>query len=454
MPNTPTLGMILKGYPRISETFISNEIKLLEEQGFTIHIFSMRKPRETFSHKSVKAIHAKVTYLPEYLSLGFPRLLWNTLLCALFHTPTFWKTFKFFLSRFRGTAKVHTWIKHFMQACVVANAIPEYNITHLHSHFAHTPTSVAMYAAQLANIPFSFTAHAKDIYTQKPERLAQKMQRALFVVTCTKYNQLALETIARTFSAPNATPSYALAPVKDGSPVRTPQPGYCPIHTVYHGIDLSLFSTQQKTLTTEPPYSILTVARLVEKKGLTTIFESLRLLLLQNISFTYTLIGEGPLLDTLENLAYQYGLRDFVTFTGTLPHEEVLNHYRKADVFLLGCTTAHDGDRDGIPNVLAEAMAMGVPVVATKVSGIPELVEHEKSGLLAQCNKAEELADATLEILTNEALRQTIISEAERKVHKVFNNRLLITKLGEIYEENGVARDEADTMSEMEWSSS
>ena len=454
MHSMPTLGMILKGYPRISETFISNEIKLLEEQGFTIHIFSMRKPRETFSHKSVKSIHAQVTYLPEYLSLGFPRLLWNTLLCALLHTSTFCKTFKFFLSRFSGTAKVHTWIKHFMQACVVANTVQAKNITHLHSHFVHTPTSVAMYAAKLANIPFSFTAHAKDIYTQKPERVAEKMQHALFAITCTKYNKLALETIARSYPAPNAPPHYALAPIEDGSPVRTPQPGYCPVHTIYHGIDLSLFSTHKNGLTNHPPYSILTVARLVEKKGLDTILESLRLLFLRNLPFRYTLIGEGPLLEKLESIVYQYGLTDFVEFTGTLPHEEVLRHYRKADLFLLGCTTAQDGDRDGIPNVLAEAMAMGVPVVATRVSGIPELVEHNKSGLLAPCDNADALANATEQLLTNEALRQTIISGAERKVHKVFNNRQLIMQLGDIFEENGIVREEADTMSEMEWSSS
>lgn len=454
MYNIPTLGVILKGYPRISETFISNEIKLLEEQGFTIHIFSMRKPRENFSHKSVKSINAKVTYLPEYLSLGFPRLLWNTIFCALLHTSTFRSTFKLFLSRFAGTKKIHTWIKHFMQACVVANNVTPHNITHIHSHFAHTPTSVAMYAAKLAGIPFSFTAHAKDIYTQPPRRVAEKMQHALFAVTCTKYNKRTLETIARSYPAPDAPPLYALPPLADGAPVRSPQPGYCPIHTVYHGIDLSLFSTQQNGVTTHTPYSILTVARLVEKKGLMTILDSLRLLFLRNIPFQYTLIGEGPLMSTLKQKVYEYGLSDFVNFTGTLPHEEVLRHYRKADVFLLGCKLAKNGDRDGIPNVLAEAMAMGVPVVATKVSGIPELVEDQVSGLLAPCEQPEALADATELLLTNSALRQSVISGAERKVHQVFNNRQLILQLADIFEQNGVIREQVETVSDLEWSSS
>ena len=454
MHNPPTLGVILKGYPRISETFISNEIKLLEEQGFTIHIFSMRKPRENFSHKSVKDIHAKVTYLPESMLLGFPRLLWNTITCALVRPKTFAKTFKFFLTRAAGTNKLHTWLKHFMQGCFVANRVTDNNITHLHSHFVHTPTTVAMYAAKLAELPFSFTAHAKDIYTQRPSRVAEKMQHATFAVTCTRYNKNNLEAIARSFAAPKAPPSYALAPIANGAPVRSPQPGYCPIHTVYHGIDLSLFSAPKQALTTQPPYSILTVARLVEKKGLNTIIEALRLLFLRNIPFQYTLIGEGPLLPELEKEIYKAGLTGFVQFTGTLSHEEVLRHYRKADVFLLGCTTAKDGDRDGIPNVLAEAMAMGVPVVATHLSGIPELVKNNHSGFLVPCDDAEKLADATERLLTDEPLRQRIITGAERTVHEVFNNRQLIQQLSDIFEENGVTREIVDTTPELEWSSS
>lgn len=454
MHKPPTLGFILKGYPRISETFISNEIKLLEEQGFTIHIFSMRKPREKFSHNSVKKIHAKVSYMPESMLIGFPRLLWNTVACALVRPKTFAKTFKLFLARAAGTDKLHTWVKHFMQGCFVANKVTDHNITHLHSHFVHTPTTVAMYASKLTGLPFSFTAHAKDIYTQRPERIAEKMQHATFAVTCTRYNQHNLEAIARTYTAPDAPPDYALAPITDGSPVRTPQPGYCPIHTVYHGIDLSLFSTTKQGITTQPPYAILTVARLVEKKGLTTIIEALRLLVLRNIPFNYTLIGEGPLLPELKKEIYNSGLDDFVRLTGTLSHEEVLQHYRRADVFVLGCTTAKNGDRDGIPNVLAEAMAMGVPVIATHLSGIPELVKHKQSGFLVPCNDAEKLADATERILTDEALRQQIITEAERKVHEVFNNRQLIQQLSDIYEQNGVQREVIDSASELEWSSS
>ena len=454
MHNPQTLAFILKGYPRISETFISNEIRLLEEQGFTIHIFSMRKPRENFTHKSIESIHATVTYLPEYLSVGFPKLLWHTARCALSNPQQFAEGCKFFLNRLHGTEKFHTWIKHFMQGCMVVNTLVEHNITHIHSHFAHSPTSVAMYASKLSGLPFSFTAHAKDIYTQSPQRLAQKLQEAKFAITCTKYNQVHLETVTRSFPAPAAPPKYALAPVNNGSPVRLPQPGYCPIHTIYHGIDLSLFSTPQHIQTPQPPYAILTVARLVEKKGIADILQALHLLFLRNVPFTYTIIGEGPLYESLQQEVARLGLSDFVTFTGTLTHEEVLQHYRNADIFVLGCITAQNGDRDGIPNVIAEAMAMGVPVVATTVSGIPELIEHNRSGLLVPCNAPEALAGAINKLLTNRYLRQTVIDNAEEKVHQVFNNRQLILELGTIFEQNNVAREAEEAMPELEWISS
>ena len=212
----PVLGMVLKGYPRISETFISNEIRMLERLGFSIHIFSMRAPRENFSHASVKEIRARVTYLPESLLLGLPRLAWQNLKYCVKHPLRWLRGVGLMLSRFPGAPKKHTWLKHFLQAAyLVERAEAAGGVAHLHAHFAHTPSSVALYAAMLADVPFSFTAHAKDIYTQAPERLAAKAARARFVATCTKYNARHLRTLL---------------------------PPDVPAHCVYHGIDLSLFS--------------------------------------------------------------------------------------------------------------------------------------------------------------------------------------------------------------------
>jgi hypothetical protein len=164
-PIQPVLGMVLKGYPRISETFISNEILLLEKLGFRIHLFSMRQPRENFSHASVSKIRANVDYLPETLLKPLPRLMYHNCLLAAQKPNVYADALKIAYHRFLRTRKSAT-LKHLFQAgYLVHHLLPHRKITHLHAHFAHSPTSVAMFTSKLSALPFSFTAHAKDIYT-------------------------------------------------------------------------------------------------------------------------------------------------------------------------------------------------------------------------------------------------------------------------------------------------
>ncbi|MGE4421606.1 MAG: glycosyltransferase [Pseudodesulfovibrio sp.] len=411
-----TLGMVLKGYPRISETFISNEIRLLEEMGFTIHIYSMRAPRENFSHESIKRIKAKVTYLPESMLWGLPRLLYHNVRLFLRMPGRYRGCLKLMRKRFALAPKKHTWVKHMLQAgYIVQKSVIDdgVNLAHLHGHFAHTPTTVTMYAAFLADIPFSFTAHAKDIYTQDPRRIQDKVERAKFVVTCTRYNE-----------------RYLRDHVANGNP----------IHCVYHGINLDLFSPNGRLPEARPPYRILTVARFVEKKGLDTVLEALARLRARGLDFRYTLVGEGKAKFNrqIKELVHRLGLGDVTTLPGTITHDEVIELLNHADCFTLGCREAKDGDRDGIPNVVAEAMATGVPVAATDVSGVPELVTHEQTGLLCPSNDPDALAGIIERALTDDNLRRAIIPAAVKRAHKVFNNKKLIRDLGEIYKSHGV----------------
>ncbi|MEE4165355.1 MAG: colanic acid biosynthesis glycosyltransferase WcaL, partial [Desulfocapsaceae bacterium] len=263
-PVRPTLAYILKGYPRISETFISNEILLLEQLGFRIHLFPMRKPRETFCHESVKQIRAAVDYLPTDLLLELPRLIAPNILAAV-RTPGLYRSaLGLAARRFQRTRKIATF-KHLFQGGYLAEkhlaAHPE--IIHLHGHFAHSPTSVTMFAAHLRRLPFSFTAHAKDIYTSHPDQLREKMAQASFVITCTMHNKEYLEAVGAGSSPP--------------------------IYCIYHGIDLSLFSHTRKTPDCLPPYRLLTVARMTEKKGLPTIYQALRNLADRNVAFQHNL---------------------------------------------------------------------------------------------------------------------------------------------------------------------
>jgi len=408
--------MVLKGYPRISETFISNEIRLLEKMGFNIHIYSMRAPRENFSHASVKEIRAKVTYLPESMIWGLPALLWHNLRLVLRHPKRYWECVKLMLPRFSLAPKKHTWLKHLlqggyiMQKSVLDDGV---DLAHLHGHFAHTPTTVTMYAACLAGVPFSFTAHAKDIYTQDPRRIADKLDLARFVVTCTKYNAEHLRKIA---------------------------PADKPIHCVYHGINLDLFSPEGRAVEAAPPYRILTVARFVEKKGIDTILKALALLRSSGLDFRFTLVGQGKKSFDRKVRAWidELNLADVTDLPGTITHDQVIGLLHEADCFTLGCRQAADGDRDGIPNVVAEAMATGVPVAATNISGVPELVENERTGLLCPPDDPAALADIIRRALTDQDLRRAIIPAAREKVRAVFDNKQLIRDLGEIYIAHGV----------------
>ena len=404
----PVLGMILKGYPRISETFISNEILLLEKLGFSIHIFSMRHPRESFSHKSVEQIKAGVDYLPHTILRGFFSFAYHNFFLAVKKPKEYIKALKTAFKRFRRTRKSAT-IKHLLQAGYLVNKLlSQTQVVHFHAHFAHSPASVAMFSSILSGLPFSFTAHAKDIYTSHKGQIKEKISLAKFVVTCTQYNKNYLKKIA--------------------SGLKTP------IYRVYHGIYLGLFSRQKAMDHVSPPYKILTIARIVEKKGLATVYKALFILKQKGVDFSHNLIGDGDDRNKIIALIKDLGLKDQCRWLGTLPHEKVLEYYRNSHVFVLGCQIASNGDRDGIPNVLAESMAMGVPVAATRVSAIPELIRDKKEGLLVEPGRPEKLAQAIERLLTDITLRKNIIKSANKKIHEIFDNKVLIARLGEIYQ--------------------
>jgi len=405
MKESKVVCFLLKGFPRISETFISNEILGLERLGFKIHIISMRHPRESFTHDHVQKIRARVDYLPSSIRPHLKVLLTHNL-HLLFQAPRrYGRALRKAITRWMRTRKSATF-KHLLQAgFLVDHLLPGSKIAHFHAHFAHSPTSVALFANMLSDIPFSFFAHAKDIYTQDVRQLREKMDMAAFVMTCTRYNQKYLSAV--------------------GSPT--------PVDCVYHGIHLDYFSLPRKAKSPCPPYHILTVARHTEKKGLDLVIQAMALLKQRGIHFSHTLIGEGDDRKCLEQQITALGLENHVTLTGTLDHGGVIAHYRAADLFILGCRIAKNGDRDGIPNVIAESMAMGVPVVAPETSGIPELLIHEQTGLLVAPEDPKALALACERLLLDLPLRQRVVIAARKKVEDCFDHKRLIQDLAHLY---------------------
>lgn len=404
----PTLGMILKGYPRISETFIANEIYRLEQLGIPVHIFSMRHPRENFSHAVVEKIQARVDYLPTELFGDFPRLFFPAAMLAVRRPKHFLAALARAGERFHRTRNLGT-LKHLLQAGYLAGHLlprcPE--VVHLHAHFAHSPSSVALFAGLLSGLQFSFTAHAKDVYTSNPAQLKEKIDLASLVVTCTRYNKKYLQDLA------GATGTE--------------------IHCVYHGIDLQLFRFPERQRTPEPPYRILSVARLTEKKGITTILEALAELKTSGVDFEYTLIGDGDDKDLVMAQIFGLGLQDRCRYLGTRSHREVVGEFERADLFVLGCRVAASGDRDGIPNVLVESLAMGLPAVGTTVSALPEIVHDGRTGLLVPPEDPAAMAAAMRRLLTDADLRSRVIRQGRQLVRDDFDNRLLIKRLAEIY---------------------
>jgi len=367
-------AIIVKGYPRLSETFIAQEILELEKSGLNIHLVSLRKPTDQKVHPIHNEIKSPIKYLPEYLYLEVWRVFksWWKIKKRKNYRKAYlaWKhdlKADFSFSRFR----------RFGQAIVLAAELPS-NIEHIHAHFLHTPASVAHYTAILKGLEWSCSAHAVDIWTTPETELREKLMSCSWIVTCTRTNYERLSYLAQ-------NPSK--------------------VFLAYHGIDLNRFRntspnySDRTGLEMLDPVRILSVGRAVEKKGYTNLLKALAALQ-NNLNWHFTHVGGGPLTQKLEQLADKLGINNNITWLGPQTQEAVILEYKKADIFVLPSVVARNGDRDGLPNVLMEAQSIGLPCVSTNISAIPELIDHEKTGLLVSYENNEMLTRALTRFIT------------------------------------------------------
>ena len=397
---------VLKGYPRLSETFIAQEILGLERAGLVLRIVALRRPTDTFTHPVHAEIAAPVSYLCEYLHDDIFRVLraaWHMRRLARLALPKFWADLKRDFSRNR--------FRRLGQALVLAHELPG-DVAHLHAHFIHTPCSVTRYAALMLGKSWSVSAHAKDIWTTPDWELREKLAEADWAVTCT---------------ASGCAHLNALAPPDQ------------PVQLVYHGLDLERFAplTAPRPLRdgTRPddPVQILTVGRAVEKKGLDLGLEVLARLP-PGLHWRWSHIGGGPLLAALKAQAAALGLAARIDWLGAQAQETVLNLYRQSDIFMLPCRIADDGDRDGLPNVLVEAQSQGLACLSTRVSAIPELMIEGETGLLADSGDVAGLAGALQHLIENPELRYRLGQAGARRVRGHFNATQGLARLKALFD--------------------
>ena len=382
------VAVVVKGYPRLSETFIAQEILALERRGLELVIVSLRRPTDRFTHPIHAEIRSPVHYLPEYLHEAPGRVLraWKTVrrLPGYARARSMWLAN---LARDRTPNRV----RRFGQALVLAAELGR--VDSIHAHFLHTPASVARYASAMLGIGWSFSAHAKDVWTTPAWEKREKLADARFGVTCTRTN---LDHLA------------ALAPSPDT------------VELVYHGLAHDRFPARvaerppRDGSDPSDPVKILSVGRLVEKKGFDDLLRALAMVS-PALAWRLDVVGSGGLEARLRRHAGALGIGERVRWCGSLPHDRVVEHFAGADLFALASHICADGDRDGLPNVLMEAQLLGAACVATRVSGTPELIEHEVNGLLAPPRDAGALAAALERAMTDPALRARL-AEAGRRV--------------------------------------
>lgn len=431
-PKLPCVAYVMNGFPRLSETFIAHEIVQLERLGLRMRLFSVKRENEAHVHPVIASIRAPLEYLPEASSLS-QTPLWPWLRANL---PAFRRAHARLLrqrpwawARTAGSALSLAWahrprtegalptlrkvfIKEFLQAGHIADAVLQAgDVGHLHGHFCHGVATITWMASRLSGIPFSFTAHAKDIYqpTLNPGRLLErKMGAARFVATCTCANADVLRA-------------------------RHPRPD--DVHTIYHGLDTDWFAPPPgKVQQADARPLILSVGRLVEKKGFEQLVEACAMLRDRGVNFLCLIVGErGDASEGVRSRISELHLHDHVRLMGAMTQDALREVYRRADVFALPCQVTADGDRDGFPNVLAEAMACGVPVVSTGISGIPEMIDDGVHGLLVPPRQPRALADALARVLGDAALHAALSQGGRARMCERFDSRRTTVALQKLF---------------------
>ena len=402
------IGFILKMFPRLSETFILNEILELESQGVALRIFSLRRPADSIIHADAQQVRAPIHYLPQTFREEPTRVLLAHWASWRRYGSGYRKALRHVLRKARTKSWTVLWME-LSQACCILHESG--GATSFHAHFANLPAKIALLIHRISGLPYSVTTHAKDLFLDGAigsPHVQERLQAARLVVA---NSQFTARHVARHV------------------------PGQTRIHTVYNGINLRNFTPRGQD--SEEPL-ILGVGRLVEKKGFHVLVRACELLQDRGVPFRCELVGTGRLSHALKEQIGAAGLADCVHLIGPLAQEALQQRYRRAMICALPCIEAEDGDRDILPNVLKEAMAIGIPVVTSQLPGIEELVEHAVNGLLTAPGDAQSLADCLQLLLADRELRCRLARQGRKVIEERFDRRRNFAQLRELLDQPSV----------------
>jgi colanic acid/amylovoran biosynthesis glycosyltransferase len=395
------VGYVLRKFPVLSETFVLNEILALEALGVEVHIFPLAPTRDPRFHEGVGRLKGTIHYVPGASDLR--TLLRYARRQAKRHPRRYWRRLLGVLAT--GRPK---FLWRFIQASYVADRARKVGVRHLHAHYAGHPATVAHQASHLLHIPFSFTAHAYDVFGATDERvIGRKMADARFTVTVSKYNVDHLKALA------------------NGKRLR--------VELVRNGIDMNRF--KQPDTPPSGTFTILAVARLVEKKGLPILIDACRLLRDGGHDFRCEIVGKGAQRSHLERLIRDWQLQKEVRLIGPLPQHEIVERYHRAHVLALPCIVGSDGNREGLPVSIVEALACGVPVVSTPVTGIPEAVRDDQNGLIVAEGDSIALANALERLMNDPDLLHRLRKAARPSVLDEFQQERTASRLLGLFQE-------------------
>lgn len=393
--------------PALSATFVYNEILQLEAMGTEVIPFSVHEPVSGINEPAVQHLQERVKHLYGQSKLLVLKDIFNLL---FMHPIFFVRAFNLLLKDiwqvgvFSRTAM--GMVYRFVFAARFSRMVRNDDCSHIHVHFADVPTDIAMYAAAFANITFSVTAHANDIF-ERGWLLPEKIARSAFFATISEFNKRFL--------------------VELGCDDKK-------IQIIRCGVDFNKFSARE-SFESGTKIKIGMLGRLVEKKGTDVLIEALAILKKENIAIELQVVGSGPLSQILLQLTQKLKLaNEDIKFLGALPHKDVGEFIKSLDIFILPCKKDSKGDMDGIPVALMEAMLLGVPVISTELSGIPELIVDNTTGLTALPGDKKSLISAIKKMIEDDGLREKMSMNAIEKVKKEFSLQKNTIQLNQLFQ--------------------